>query len=653
PGQSAQPPPPGPSPSAAPNPPKRLCTHKRPLCTQAMEAHSAQLSSLQSELTKAFPTIQGEISELQSSSQTTSSTLSALSNQMSAMATVLAAIRQKLGSDPGGAAPSEPSLPLSPRAEPNLASPRVFGGDFDLGKGFLHQCELLFRHQPSRFVSDEAKVGFITSLLADKALSWAIAAVDLDPRLSSDYSAFRREFKAVFEHPTYGEDAASRLLAHQQGSRSVAEYTLEFRILAAESRWGETALRSAYRRGLSEAIKDLIERAQPHSSPRAGEEPMQIGRSCLSRQEREQRLRDQLCLYCGNNGHFIQACPVRPKGPAHHNTTASSPVLIDSGADESLMDFSLARQAGIPLVPLDRSLSPPESTRFLVLHAPTAPLVLGRPWLERHDPHISWASGRILGWSVACHANCLRSAPSPSSNPRPALTPPDLTGVPPIYHDLAPVFSKDNALSLPPHRPYDCPIDLLPGAPYPTGRLYNLSIPEKVMRNYITESLASGIIRPSSSPLAAGFFFVAKKDGGLRPCIDFRKLNNITVKNKYPLPLMSLLQGDWGHGQPVLWVPPPVQRTSRTGQPGFGGGPALRDHQQSCLLVKVPAVSGILPQRHGELCYWYVPLSMFPGLPTPSVPPAGAGDRSAVYQGPSPPMSAHLEDCPQSHLAGH
>uniref|UniRef100_A0A674PBR8 Gypsy retrotransposon integrase-like protein 1 n=1 Tax=Takifugu rubripes TaxID=31033 RepID=A0A674PBR8_TAKRU len=519
---------PGPSPSAAPNPPKRLCTHKRPLCTQA----------------SAFPTIQGEISELQSSSQTTSSTLSALSNQMSAMATVLASIRQKLGSDPG-AAPSEPSLPLSPRAEPNLASPRVFGGDFDLGKGFLHQCELLFRHQPSRFVSDEAKVGFITSLLADKALSWAIAAVDLDPRLSSEYSAFRREFKAVFEHPTYGEDAASRLLALQQGSRSVAEYTLEFRILAAESRWGETALRSAYRRGLSEAIKDLIVRDRPSSLNELITLSLQMDERLRERrQERAQRLTPPPEPERNPWGVLVSRAVI-PQPTEQHNRLfpatlswdkESIPVsvLIDSGADESLMDFSLARQAGIPLVPLDRSLSPQaidgrslgnithrtipltltlsgnhiESTRFLVLHAPTAPLVLGRPWLERHDPHISWASGRILGWSVACHANCLRSAPSPSSNPRPALTPLDLTGVPPIYHDLAPVFSKDNALSLPPHRPYDCPIDLLPGAPYPTGRLYNLSIPEK-------------------------------EDGGLRPCIDFRKLNNITVKNKYPLPLMS------------------------------------------------------------------------------------------------------------------
>ena len=41
------------------------------------------------------------------------------------------------------------------------------------------------------------------------------------------------------------------------------------------------------------------------------------------------------------------------------------------------------------------------------------------------------------------------------------------------------------------------------------------------MRNYVSESLASGIIRPSSSPVAAGFFFVAKKDGSLRPCIDY------------------------------------------------------------------------------------------------------------------------------------
>ncbi|XP_077155275.1 uncharacterized protein LOC143817669 [Ranitomeya variabilis] len=59
------------------------------------------------------------------------------------------------------------------------------------------------------------------------------------------------------------------------------------------------------------------------------------------------------------------------------------------------------------------------------------------------------------------------------------------------------------------------------------------------MRSYIKESLEKGHIRPSSSPLGAGFFFVAKKDGSLRPCIDYRLLNKITVKFQYPLPLLS------------------------------------------------------------------------------------------------------------------
>ena len=58
------------------------------------------------------------------------------------------------------------------------------------------------------------------------------------------------------------------------------------------------------------------------------------------------------------------------------------------------------------------------------------------------------------------------------------------------------------------------------------------------MEEYIGESLSAGIIRPSSSPVGAGFFFVGK-DGSLRPCIDYRGLNTITVKNRYPLPLIS------------------------------------------------------------------------------------------------------------------
>ena len=65
--------------------------------------------------------------------------------------------------------------------------------------------------------------------------------------------------------------------------------------------------------------------------------------------------------------------------------------------------------------------------QLLLIHAPTAPLVLGRPWLDKNDPHVSWSTGRILGWSVACHTNCLRSASSPPSGTKPSFTSPVLT----------------------------------------------------------------------------------------------------------------------------------------------------------------------------------------------------------------------------------
>ncbi|KAI2663386.1 Transposon Tf2-11 polyprotein [Labeo rohita] len=57
------------------------------------------------------------------------------------------------------------------------------------------------------------------------------------------------------------------------------------------------------------------------------------------------------------------------------------------------------------------------------------------------------------------------------------------------------------------------------------------------MEEYIEEALQQGYIHPSTSPAASSFFFVAKKDGGLWPCIDYRALNNITVRFRYPLPL--------------------------------------------------------------------------------------------------------------------
>ncbi len=78
----------------------------------------------------------------------------------------------------------------------------------------------------------------------------------------------------------------------------------------------------------------------------------------------------------------------------------------------------------------------------------------------------------------------------------------------------------------------------MPGTSPPKGRIFPLSQPEsEALECYIQEELAKGFIQPSTSPASAGFFFVKKRGGDLRPCIDYRGLNEITVKFRYPLPL--------------------------------------------------------------------------------------------------------------------
>ena len=248
-------------------------------------------------------------------------------------------------------------------------------------------------------------------------------------------------------------------------------------------------------------------------------------------------------------------------------------VFIDSGSDVSIIDEELALQLGIQQVQLPQPVpanaldghllgtvthqttpvhmlmsgNHHETIQFHVLRSPKIPLILGYPWLRRHNPNIDWSTGSILGWSSSCHQVCLKQAAAPQLSVDMNLVP-DVTGVPAEYLDFKEVFSKTKATSLPPHRPYDCAIELHPGAVPPKGRLYSLSAPErKSMETYVNDSLAAGIIRPSTSPAGAGVFFVAKKDKTLRPCIDYRGLNDVTVKNRYPLPLISsafeLLQG--------------------------------------------------------------------------------------------------------------
>ncbi|KAL0150331.1 hypothetical protein M9458_054333 [Cirrhinus mrigala] len=500
---------------------------------------------------------------------------------------------------------------------PRLAFPEKFDGTATKCKGFLLQCSLFVNQQPHLYPTDECKISFVTSLLSGRALEWATPVWRLDRPTFPSFAYFLQEFKKVFQPCTESGDAGEQIMALRQGRRTAADYALSFRTLAAQSGWNDGPLKLHYRKGLhpdlqmelacrdedltldqyielSIRVDNLMRSRKPvrpfqpvFRSTLTGEpapEPMQLGATKLTQEERERRLRGNLCLYCGLAGHIRANCPTRPPRPSpsvsplrtptncchlpikltFNDTSVDTTALIDSGAAGNFIDAGFVKSNNLPLlscsphvavaaldgrplgsgriqfttddIHLQIEPSHRETIRFFVITSPQTPVILGYPWLNQHGPSVSWTARTITHWSPYCQEHCLSTVVPPRASP-----PPDNTSntIPSDYSDLLEAFSRTKAARLPPHRPGDCAIDLVPGTSPPRGRVFPLSRAEsEAMNSYIQEELAKGFIAPSTSPASAGFFFVKKKDGGLRPCIDYRGLNEITVKYRYPLPLV-------------------------------------------------------------------------------------------------------------------
>uniref|UniRef100_A0A3B3I2Y3 ribonuclease H n=1 Tax=Oryzias latipes TaxID=8090 RepID=A0A3B3I2Y3_ORYLA len=512
--------------------------------------------------------------------------------------------------------------PLPSTTENFRLQPEPFFGDVEACGGFLLQCQLIFHQAPRYYHSDLSKITLIINSLRNKALKWAQAFIASNPISHLPYELFIKEFRLIFDQPRRQEEATRHLLHLKQHDRSVSDHVIDFRILAVEAGWPDIALKGVFYQSLNEPIKDhlctqpeaktfedlvsaalrsdtrLRERQNDRSlpDPKTLEEPMQVGHSKLSAEERQRRRKEGSCYYCGAQGHLVSQCRLRlssqnpPSGdrPRRENSSADStanflyiPVklfttseihiteaLIDSGAEQSLIDRDLVTRLHLPTEPLDTPVQASglggqhlsrithrtkpvqiltsgnhrENIQFFVTQSSHTPIILGFSWLKLHNPQFNWSLGQITNWSSYCLANCLASAIPSIPQLSPEHSDVNLDKIPACYHDLHEVFSKTKACALPSHRPYDCEIILQPGSTLPKGRLFNLSGPEKLaMESYIQEALSLGHIRPSSSPVGAGFFFVEKKDKTLRPCIDYRELNQITVKDKYALPLISTI----------------------------------------------------------------------------------------------------------------
>jgi hypothetical protein len=196
-----------------------------------------------------------------------------------------------------------------------------------------------------------------------------------------------------------------------------------------------------------------------------------------------------------------------------------------------------------------------EEVQLRVIDMPGVDLILGWPWLEGTDPQISFKTkqwrypynlegmdfvnrDRFAKLSNRKGAQTFAFLPTLNSVRR--LSTDKGPAIPDEYSEFADVFSEESADELPPLEGRQHPIILEEGTIPPYSPIYNLSEAElEVLRDYLNTSEAKGWIRKSTSPAGAPILFVPKKDGGLRLCVDYRALNKLTIKNRYPLPLIS------------------------------------------------------------------------------------------------------------------
>ena len=148
---------------------------------------------------------------------------------------------------------------------------------------------------------------------------------------------------------------------------------------------------------------------------------------------------------------------------------------------------------------------------------------------ERYSPRTQEFCLRLVSNNISAWSSSMSDSP-----------PVDMSNVLEEYHEFMDVFNKAKANTLAQHRPYNLKINLEGDSIPLLGQIYSMSQAGlKTLQEFLDDHIATGFIRPSQSPHGALVLFAKKKDGSLHLCIDFRRLNKITKKDCYPLPLIA------------------------------------------------------------------------------------------------------------------
>lgn len=238
-------------------------------------------------------------------------------------------------------------------SEPRVNNPSCYAGEPTECRAFLIQCEVVFSLQPQTYAEDRARIAYVLSLLTGRAREWGTSVWEAQSACCSKYTLFKDEMIKVFDRSVFGSEASRLLAVLRQGRRSVADFAIEFRTLATTSEWNDPALTARFLEGLNVDLKEeiyargsptqldqLIDLAirldkcfeqrrrvrSPHFTPcdnfpsatasvqnQPDAVPMQLGGVRISPEERQRRIINRLCLYCGTAGHFASSCSLKAK----------------------------------------------------------------------------------------------------------------------------------------------------------------------------------------------------------------------------------------------------------------------------------------------------------------------------------------------------
>uniref|UniRef100_A0A670IL45 Gypsy retrotransposon integrase-like protein 1 n=1 Tax=Podarcis muralis TaxID=64176 RepID=A0A670IL45_PODMU len=214
----------------------------------------------------------------------------------------------------------------------------------------------------------------------------------------------------------------------------------------------------------------------------------------------------------------------------------SNPLQVTTIDGRELLGGEVSQQT-VPMIM--RVARHTEPIAFNVATLGGAPIILGMSWLALHDPLVGWHQRVVSFGSAYCLEHCKQGkVPGGAGVTLAGMEVMDKGKVPPQYADLSNVFSEREADKLPPHRPFDCQINLLPGAQLPVGKLYAMSDREmQELREFIDKNLKRGFIRESRAVGGSPVFFVDKKNADRpRLVVDFRALNAVSEPLAFPMP---------------------------------------------------------------------------------------------------------------------